>query len=532
MEYKQAKDIRKQSFGSLLSEQEGGLGSSISKTISLKSQATMTGIKEKFDPMNIAKAIAGKTGAAMYGKLFGRSKEDLSYFTGAKFKKTVPEGEITSESSPNKLLGLIFEELVKSESNKRLQEKIQQNIQEENDSEELRKHELLIRAITGRKKPEEKKKAKEKVKEAEKPKPKPEEKKVTEKTKEAPKETKTPAKEAPKETKTPAKEAPKETPKVEKAPPKEAPKQPEKVPAKEAPKEVPKEAPKPPAPKVEPKTPAVTTAAKVATGAAIVGAPIGALSAQFESSKAGAGAIGYDSTGGTSYGTYQLASKKGVVKEFLSYMSNINPEWTKTLLAAGEPDTGSQKGDFPEAWKKIAKENPKEFGKIQHDFIELKHYKPTVKALAKINYDVENQPAAIKDVVWSTAVQHGSGGAASIFKQAIQESGGVDAKPETIISNVYKIRRTKFGSSTDAVRASVNKRFDTENQLALNMLNDSGTQIDKMSKENKELKQASAGKNSSSQITQNNTNVIQKNVQVNNKQERVDDTNAYLAKVN
>jgi hypothetical protein len=43
---------------------------------------------------------------------------------------------------------------------------------------------------------------------------------------------------------------------------------------------------------------------------------VGALDPQFESSKAGPATIGYDSTGGTSYGTYQMASKKGVVQKF------------------------------------------------------------------------------------------------------------------------------------------------------------------------------------------------------------------------
>jgi hypothetical protein len=76
----------------------------------------------------------------------------------------------------------------------------------------------------------------------------------------------------------------------------------------------------------------------------------------------------------------------------------------------------------------------------------------------------------------------------SIFKQAIEKSNDPNAKPEMIIKNVYEIRRTKFGSSTENVRAGVNKRFDIESQMALQMLNQEGNKIDTLSSENKNLK--------------------------------------------
>jgi outer membrane biosynthesis protein TonB len=499
MEYQQAKNLRGKKFTDLMTEKllEGqGVGSSLVKTISEKSKARMTGFKEAFDPMNIAKklTLGSNLAPAIYGSLFGRSQEDMKYFTAgksAKAKTDVAKSPSKLEHEGNdmavQVLGLIYRLMQRDEEDKKLdQEQTKSNL-EEKESEEERRNKQIIEAIVGRKaKKPTKKKAKEPGKKEE----------VTEKP------------------------APTEKPEVFR-----------KSPRRVKPTEVSKPTPKVTTvkPEVVTKAPSISTATKIGIGAVAIGAPIGALSAQFESSKSGAAAIGYDSTGGTSYGTYQLASKKGVVKEFLDYMYGINPEWTKKLSVAGEANTGSTKGSFPDAWKAIAAENPKEFGKIQHDFIELKHYQPTVKALAKINYDVESQPAAIKDVVWSTAVQHGSGGAASIFKQAIQQAGGVDAKPEKIISNVYEIRRTKFGSSTDAVRASVNRRFDTESRMAMEMLNDSGSKINQASKENKDLRD-SLDKTKTNQTTTNNTYAETQSKETKKTNEVSDDTNAYLKK--
>ena len=88
MDYGQAKDIRKKSFGPLLAEQEGGAGASFKKALSLKTQAKMTGLKETFDPMNIAKKMTfGSNWApAMLGKLTGRKPESIAHFTGANIK--------------------------------------------------------------------------------------------------------------------------------------------------------------------------------------------------------------------------------------------------------------------------------------------------------------------------------------------------------------------------------------------------------------------------------------------------------------
>jgi hypothetical protein len=85
--YQQAKRLREQSLTSVLSDQlimGEGYGSAIGKAISLKTKAKITGFKQKFDPLNIAKILTGgsRLGPAIVGKMLGRSRKDVEFFAG------------------------------------------------------------------------------------------------------------------------------------------------------------------------------------------------------------------------------------------------------------------------------------------------------------------------------------------------------------------------------------------------------------------------------------------------------------------
>lgn len=87
LDYQIARRIRNTSFADLLSDQLAGdstIRGAIGKTISLRTQAKIKGIKEKFDPLNIAKFLTGGSslGPALLGKLTGRSEKDTQYFSG------------------------------------------------------------------------------------------------------------------------------------------------------------------------------------------------------------------------------------------------------------------------------------------------------------------------------------------------------------------------------------------------------------------------------------------------------------------
>jgi hypothetical protein len=192
---------------------------------------------------------------------------------------------------------------------------------------------------------------------------------------------------------------------------------------------------------------------------------LGSLSAKYESASAGSSAIGYDKTGGTSYGKYQISSKQGTMDNFLNYVKTENPEIYKRLSAAGPQNTGSTSGAMPDVWRQLAKENA--FGNLEHDFIKKTHYDVAMDSIKDpdLRKMIEETPA-LQDVIWSTAVQHGPSGAASI----INKSHTPGISPEEFINNVYDSRGTKFSSSTPAVQRSVKNRFIEERQQALDML--------------------------------------------------------------
>lgn len=206
--------------------------------------------------------------------------------------------------------------------------------------------------------------------------------------------------------------------------------------------------------------------------AACGGEEIGSLSARFESGKAGISAIGYDSKGGTSYGKYQIASRVGSMDAFLSFLDTEAPDIARRLRSAGPANTGSRQGAMPEEWKNIAAEQPERFGSLQESFIRESHYDPAVAGITeRTRLNMAELSPIMREVIWSTAVQHGPRGAVRIFEQADAATSGSGKKYERgLISNVYDIRSGQFGGHSDGIRASVQSRFKEEEALALNML--------------------------------------------------------------
>lgn len=87
MGFAEAKKIRGESLSNrIASKLVGGesFGSSIGKSISEGTKAKITGLKEKINPMNIAKFMTGGSplAAAIVGRMTGASKENMKYFTG------------------------------------------------------------------------------------------------------------------------------------------------------------------------------------------------------------------------------------------------------------------------------------------------------------------------------------------------------------------------------------------------------------------------------------------------------------------
>lgn len=187
---------------------------------------------------------------------------------------------------------------------------------------------------------------------------------------------------------------------------------------------------------------------------------LGSLSQKYESSgNPGVVARTKGDIGGASYGSYQLTTASGHAQKFANQYGG-SLKGLKAGTAA-----------FDAAWKQEAQKNPTAFGAAQHNYIEKTHYQPAANKFKSVTgIDPSKQPQAVQDMIWSIGVQHGAGGAASIFKNA-----GISSpmNAETIIKRVYGERMKVdkyFSSSPSNIKKSVKNRFQNEMQDALKML--------------------------------------------------------------
>lgn len=121
---------------------------------------------------------------------------------------------------------------------------------------------------------------------------------------------------------------------------------------------------------------------------------------------------GKGDAGGASYGAYQI--KTDNVPDFLRHEGS---QWSDELR--DKPGTL----EFGKAWTAVAKRDPQGFMAAQQSYIERANYKPALKDIKKATgIDVSKQSTTLQQVVFSTAVQSGSGGSARIVTQAITDA--------------------------------------------------------------------------------------------------------------
>lgn len=156
------------------------------------------------------------------------------------------------------------------------------------------------------------------------------------------------------------------------------------------------------------------------------------------------------------------------MSSFLSYAKRKDPK-IGNMLAKYAPGSKA----FDSAWKGIAAMKPAEFNRLQHNFIKASHFDPAAKMIkGATGFDVNRYSVAVQNVLWSTAVQHGSGGAKNIFRNAGIRPGMSEAE---IIRRVYNERGANnglkyFSRSSASIRQSVVNRFRNEMNDALRML--------------------------------------------------------------
>jgi hypothetical protein len=159
LNYQQARRVRNSKWTDLFVDQlvDKGVVGAVGKTISLKTKAKIKGIKEKFDPLNIAKfmTFGSKIGPALYGKMMGRDQKDIDYFTGrlkhvrvaeqkaAKLKgtPTMPGGNM---DGMNTQLGKIYGFLKQTHEDNVRNSELSKNKEESIQAEKERRHKELM----------------------------------------------------------------------------------------------------------------------------------------------------------------------------------------------------------------------------------------------------------------------------------------------------------------------------------------------------------------------------------------------------
>jgi hypothetical protein len=193
------------------------------------------------------------------------------------------------------------------------------------------------------------------------------------------------------------------------------------------------------------------------------GKGIGAY-AEKEESNGRSDTIGYDSTGGTSYGKYQLSATQGSAKEYLQGLVKEGTEAQKSFaedMLKLQLNTGSKSGAAAEKWKQAAQSGI--LGDTEQAYIKKKKYDPAMAMLKNDNArKMVESSEALQKVMFSTAVQHGEGGASGIFNKVYKDG----MTKEELAEAVYQERKTRFPSSTPQIQASVRNRFNRESLVA------------------------------------------------------------------
>ncbi|WP_148232306.1 hypothetical protein [Janibacter sp. HTCC2649] len=209
-----------------------------------------------------------------------------------------------------------------------------------------------------------------------------------------------------------------------------------------------------------------------AAGTQTAGGDLGSLSRRYESNgDPGTVSQGRGDRGGVSYGTYQLSSTMGSAGEFRTWLRREHPDLGARL---GNAAPGS--AAFSQAWRNIAATDGAQWGQIQHDYIQYSHYDPQVAAVERAlpGINLEGRDPVVRDVLWSTAVQHRNA-TDNIFTRAVAGRDVTTMSDADLVRAVYGERgrdngAAYFSRSSVAWQLGNARRFREEQAEALSRL--------------------------------------------------------------
>jgi len=152
MDYSTASSIRGTKLTSLIADRimsGGSVGSSIKGALSDRMKAKAMGVKERYDPLNIAKKLTGggSLAPALLGRMMGRSKEDIQYFAGKGTATALGHETGNIGGGSVDVLNRILSFLQKSHEVDVRTMEVKKNFQEEAMNEDERRHQEFLEAL-------------------------------------------------------------------------------------------------------------------------------------------------------------------------------------------------------------------------------------------------------------------------------------------------------------------------------------------------------------------------------------------------
>lgn len=179
---------------------------------------------------------------------------------------------------------------------------------------------------------------------------------------------------------------------------------------------------------------------------------LGTLSARYEASGPGHISTGAGDLGGKSYGSYQFASASDGPKHFFEWCQASENTYYKQIgdrLHAAYYNGGAGYGsNFDAEWRKLAEENSAGFEQAQRNYVRRGYYDPIVARIesAVPGFDMDNYSIALRNVFWSRAVQHGTGGAKNVITRAFTALGGFTNQAERILIDAIYAESGRVGT--------------------------------------------------------------------------------------
>lgn len=218
---------------------------------------------------------------------------------------------------------------------------------------------------------------------------------------------------------------------------------------------------------------------------------LGDISGKYESeNNAGAVSTGTGDLGGVSYGAHQFIAS--VANAFAQWLVNQGNNYGNMLSQYTAPSAG-----FSDMWRHIAKIDEQGFLKLQHDYTKLKYYDVAERLLAEENYHLNKHSMAMKECVFSRAVQYSPYNIKELFNTALKrldaswlnlsyvddmsfDQAMISSMYDFLVEecdNAYRLSNGLYHSPNDwangnydVVKVGLKNRFIKEKQDLLNML--------------------------------------------------------------